>query len=103
MALDETTRTQIIDMYKAGKKTAEITKATGAPRSSIYFVMNEEGVTPTRKSGPRSRGTVPRGFDLDPVEHQRLLDWALERVIEQEHVIAELQVRLRTISELSAP
>ena len=100
MSLATGDRERIIEMYRAGKKTADITKETGASRSTIYFVLREEGVVPHRRSGPRT-GTVPRSSGLAPQDHQQMLDWALERVIQLEAETATLRERLRVIVEVA--
>jgi hypothetical protein len=52
--LDAKTSEQIIAMYKAGEKLIAITKATGVPRASIYWVLRKEGITPDRIAKPSS-------------------------------------------------
>lgn len=96
MALSAEQREKIVEMYRAGKKTAEITKATGAARSSIYFVLTEEGVTPTRQRSPKPATVLPSGREITPSEHTRLLDWALTRVTELENENGSLRERIRT-------
>lgn len=78
-------RAQIVNMYRSGAKTAEISAETGAQRSTIYFVLSEEGVTPNRKAAPHVTGMT---------DHGSLLDWALTRVVELEKECARLTERL---------
>lgn len=58
-------REQIIDLYREGARTADITAVTGIARSSIYSVLHQEGVKPTRKSGPR-RPRLASSTVMDP-------------------------------------
>lgn len=99
MALDNDQRKKVIEMYRAGKKTADITAATGVPRSTIYFVLREAEITPRRQRGHR-RG--PIGTELTPAEHTKLLDWALARVTDLERENGQLRERLRAAAEVLA-
>lgn len=46
--MDDQTKDQVVAMYLAGTKTADITKQTGVPRPTIYWILNERGVRPSR-------------------------------------------------------
>src|SRR5690349_7067755 len=94
--LAEGQRRQIVELYRQSKKTAEITAQTGAARSTIYFVLKEEGVVPSRRSGRRHDVSIPRGTELPPSEHTRLLDWALTCVAELERENERLRTKLES-------
>jgi Recombination endonuclease VII/Homeodomain-like domain len=47
-------RQQIIDLYRAGTKVVEICRATGRSRSSIYTVLNGEGIEHRNADGRRA-------------------------------------------------
>lgn len=46
--MDDAIKDRVVDLYKAGVKTAEITEETGVPRPTIYWILNERGVRPSR-------------------------------------------------------
>lgn len=46
--MDDAIKDRVVDLYKAGVKTAEITEQTGVPRPTIYWILNERGVRPSR-------------------------------------------------------
>lgn len=85
--ISESVKATIIQMYREGKKTKEITDATGVGRSTIYYILGEQNVRTNRKSGPRP--SLP-----DP-EYQSLLERLTERVIELERENAVLLDRLQ--------
>lgn len=97
MALTTEQRDKIISMYGEGAKTADITRETGASRSSIYFVLNAEGVTPSRQGTLSRPANVASDSSLNPADHSRLLDWALMRVTELEGEVGRLRERLRLV------
>ncbi len=92
--LDNGLRQEIVKMYEAGARTAEITAATGAARLTIYFVLKEENVVPSRRRHSRS-SNVRSETGLTGSDHSRLLDWTLTRVTELEHENGALRERLR--------
>jgi hypothetical protein len=86
MALDDKTKQQIIDLYRQGKRTADITEATGAPRSTIYYLLQQEGITPRRRGGPRTTERPP----LDADDAQKL-EWAIARITELDQEIDRMK------------
>lgn len=52
MNTDETSELheRVIELYKEGKKLAEITRETRVPRATIYWILNKEGIRPDRTS-----------------------------------------------------
>lgn len=85
---------QIIDMYRAGKKTREITEVTGVVRSSIYYILDTEGVTKNRKRDPRSRPEI-EPIKVSDADYMTFLDRLLAKVIEQQEEIGRLKEQLR--------
>ena len=59
--MDDAIKDLVVDLYKAGVKTAEITKETGVPRPTIYWILNERGVRPSRTK------RQPEGVTVDQV------------------------------------
>lgn len=45
-------RDKIVSMYKAGSRIADITRETGRPRPTIYWVLQQKGVHPGRIHRP---------------------------------------------------
>jgi 'Paired box' domain len=56
---------RIIEMYNAGAKTAEITRATHVPRASIYWVLERNGIRPNRVGLGRSTDAMTISEVLD--------------------------------------
>jgi orotate phosphoribosyltransferase-like protein len=52
--MDDAIKDQVVDLYKQGTKTDEITAQTGVPRPTIYWILEQRGVKPsrTRKAAP---------------------------------------------------
>ena len=46
--MDDSTKDQVVDLYKQGVKTQQITEQTGVARPTIYWILNERGVRPSR-------------------------------------------------------
>jgi orotate phosphoribosyltransferase-like protein len=46
--MDDALKDRVVELYKAGAKTADITEETGVPRPTIYWILNERGVRPSR-------------------------------------------------------
>jgi transposase-like protein len=44
----EETRGQVISLYTEGHKLAEITRQTGVPRATIYWILKREGIRTDR-------------------------------------------------------
>jgi transposase-like protein len=45
---DEATRQRVVEMYKAGAKMDAIERETGVPRPTVYLILEEKGVGPSR-------------------------------------------------------
>lgn len=85
--MDDATKDQVVDLYRAGVKTAQITEQTGVPRPTIYWILNERGVRPSRTK------RAPEGIDTAQV---------LEQLSAAEREIGRLQEALereRTLNE----
>lgn len=54
--MDDTTKDEVVRLYKAGTKTQEITDQTGVPRPTIYWILNERGVRPSRTKAKAAEG-----------------------------------------------
>ena len=95
--IDDETRDRVVEMYRSGAKTAEITEATGVGRSTIYMLLQDAGVAPARRV---SKTPSPIDRDLTaPLPLPRLDDpvlaWALERLAELEREVGRLQAMLQ--------
>jgi uncharacterized protein YerC len=44
----EEARARVIEMYQTGHKLAEITRETGVPRATIYWILRREGISTNR-------------------------------------------------------
>jgi orotate phosphoribosyltransferase-like protein len=70
------TKKKVVDLYRKGAKVGDIVDETGVARSSVYWILRDQGVQVRQKSGPKPSGAV------DAV-HQETLD-ALHEVIESQ-------------------
>jgi hypothetical protein len=54
--MEDKTKDEVVRLYKAGVKTQEITAQTGVPRPTIYWILNERGVRPSRTKQKAQQG-----------------------------------------------
>lgn len=80
--MDDKTKDEVVRLYRAGTKTAEITEATGVPRPTIYWILNERGVRPSR-----TKAKAAQGVDIGQV---------LEQLAASEREVGRLEEELRT-------
>lgn len=80
--MDQDTRTKVVEMYLAGQKTAAITEETGVPRSTIYWILQQQGVQPQRL-GKRAPAASEQARET--------LEWCMTRILDQERQIATLR------------
>lgn len=82
---------RVIDLYRKGAKVADITEETGVARSTIYWLLKDQGVQTRKKPGPKPPP------NLDPtVEHLLgVIAEQQERLLLQERTIGQLEQRLR--------
>lgn len=85
--MDDELKDQVVELYKAGTKTADITEQTGVPRPTIYWILNERGVRPSRTK------RAPEGVNVDQVL-QRLA--AAEREVGR---LSEALLREKALNE----
>lgn len=89
--VSDSTAEQIISLYQAGERLIEITRQTGVPRATIYWVLRRNGIHPNRATKPSSESMSV---------HE-----VLDRLMASEREVATLQERLavaqRTIEMLS--
>jgi hypothetical protein len=70
------TKKKVVDLYRKGAKVGDIVDETGVARSSVYWILRDQGVQVRQKSGPKPSGAVDGA-------HQETLD-ALHEVIESQ-------------------
>ena len=46
--MDDTTKDEVVALYRQGVKTSDITDQTGVPRPTIYWILEQRGVRPSR-------------------------------------------------------
>lgn len=74
-----------IAMYQAGAKIGKITAETGLPQSTFYYLLAKNGLQPKRSQ--RSQRIAKEG-----AEGLRMtFDTMLERMLEQQRTVADLQ------------
>lgn len=77
--MEDSTKDEVVRLYQAGVKTQDITDQTGVPRPTIYWILNERGVRPSRTK------RAPDGIDTAQV---------LERLAAAEREIGRLTAEL---------
>lgn len=71
-AITDEVAAEVVRMYtQQGAKLAEITAATGVPRSSIYWILQKHGKEPTRQGTRRGAATGAES-----------MQWAMTRIEE---------------------
>jgi hypothetical protein len=54
--LTEDLKDKVVELYRSGTKTSDITAATGVNRPTIYWILQKRGITPTRTKRPSGEG-----------------------------------------------
>jgi transposase-like protein len=100
----EETRGQVIALYTEGHKLAEITRQTGVPRATIYWILKREGIRTDRVARTpdealsmsdvlealrRSEQEVGR-LTAELERERTITRWFMDRVILPAGVAAEL-------------
>lgn len=78
---DSEIRDRVVQLYQDGVRLSKITEQTGVPQPTIYFLLQQAGVEPSRTGTRRAR----------PAERDEMaasLAWAMDRISALE---AELQ------------
>jgi transposase len=88
-------RRQVIQLYREGKKVPEIMEATGVARSTIYWLLREEGVQTRKKSGPKPDERVIFGNTEAVAALERVVAEQQARILAQEREIGRLKERLK--------
>lgn len=89
------TKKRVIDMYRQGKKVGSIMDETGVARSSIYWILREQGVQVRQKSGPKPTGAVgAAGQDVIDALHE-VIESQRQRIIELAEEIGALKAQLK--------
>jgi transposase-like protein len=100
----EETRQQVINLYQEGHRLADITRETGVPRATIYWILKREGIRTDRvaRSGDEmlSMGDVLEALRRSEQEVGRLTAelerersvnrWFMERVTMPDDISTEL-------------
>lgn len=82
--MDEETKRRIIELYAKGDMTvAAISRETGRAPSTIYWILQQNGVTKSRKRAALAEG-----------EEVVTLDWAMRRIAQLERENGTLAYRL---------
>jgi ribosomal protein S13 len=84
----------IVRDYQSGKKLLDIEARYGISRSTVYWVLHERGVAPSR-SKPRSR--MGRLTDTDVVALYQLIQAQDERILESELRLGEQDKRIKRL------
>ena len=102
-------RTQVIELYQAGHKLADITSETGVPRATIYWILRQEGVRTDRVARSPDdalsmselldqlrRSEQETGRLRADLERERTITrWFVERIVFSEELPTELKQVLR--------
>lgn len=97
--VSEATRAAVVEDYKAGKRVLDIEQEHGVSRATLYWILDEAGVLPSRiKRGERLRGTTEELAGLyEVIKAQEQWIETLEHACDaySEYVPAEARARLR--------
>lgn len=86
MPISDEMKDKVVALYKQGAKTQEITDQTGVPRPTIYWVLEQRGVKPSRNR---------------PAAPEVNVDQVLERLSAAEREIGRLQEMLARAEALN--
>ena len=100
----EETRQQVIALYQEGHRLADITRETGVPRATIYWILKREGIRTDRvaRSGDEMlsmsdvldalrRSEQEVGRLMAELERERSVNrWFMDRVTMPADIAAEL-------------
>lgn len=79
----DTTKDRVVEMYQAGARTVDIEKETGVPRPSIYMILRQQGISPSRQ-----KARVPMNLTIDQL---------LEQLAARDRTIGRLQARIEDL------
>ncbi len=77
------TKDRVVAMYQAGARTADIEAETGVPRPSIYMILKQQGIQPSRQ-----KARVPMDLTVDQL---------LEQLAGRDRQIGRLQARIEDL------
>ena len=77
------TKDRVVEMYQAGARTADIEAETGVPRPSIYMILKQQGIQPSRQ-----KARVPMDLTVDQL---------LEQLAGRDRTIGRLQARVEEL------
>jgi hypothetical protein len=78
-------RKRVVELYKAGVKTADITTETGVVRSSIYWILQQAGVRPERQTTGTQEPLEGSALTLASIDATlKRIEQLLERLTEAE-------------------
>lgn len=113
----EETRQHVIALYQSGHKLADITRETGVPRATIYWILKREGIRTDRvaRSADEAlsmsevlealrRSEQEVGRLTVELERERTINkWFLDRVVLPSGLPAELTGRAKPARPRSNP
>ena len=93
---------EVIRMYLAGAKLAEITAATHVPRATIYYILESEGIEPNRLN--KNEPTVNVGELLDQMRTTERENGVLrEQLADRERQLAMYGYLARFLDGMKIP
>jgi hypothetical protein len=99
-ATSSVTKQRVIEMYQAGSKLADITKATKVPRATIYYLLKQEGIMPDRV-GRADQDAVPASELLDRLLECERQVGALRDQLERERAVTRYLLSNLGVDEAS--
>ena len=96
---------EVLNLYRQGRKLTQITQATGIPRSTIYYILNREGIRPNRNSTKTERPEY--AFLQDKIEeltreNERLIIRRDRLEVSNQRALGDSEGLQATIRELRA-
>lgn len=93
----------IVEMYSRGEKLIDITRATGATRSTIYWVLSKAGIEPERIAKPAMAEGMNSSDLLDALRAALVENGRLREALDRERALNEaLLERLPQVSKAPA-
>lgn len=86
-----------VELYQAGRKTAEITARTGVERPHLYYLLEKRGLQPNRQKRENVQVTVGHVLELWRAANREI--GRLEEALRHERALrADLEARLTPAS-----
>lgn len=85
---------EVVELYRRGIKGADISERTGIPRPTVYLILEQRGIKPSRRNTMKARQVDTATLLEQLAERDRLIGRLEEQLVQARAQIAFLQAQL---------